>query len=94
MREFSTCDIKYSEYTPCEDRDRSVLFKCDRLIYQKQHCPKRGELLRCLILAPTGYKTMFPWPTSWDAAWFVNVPHKEPMVENAVQKWIRVEDKF
>ncbi|RRT69637.1 hypothetical protein GW17_00026992 [Ensete ventricosum] len=93
--EFTACDAKYSEYTPCEDRDRSLRFDRDRLIYRERHCPEKGELLKCLVPAPAGYRNPFPWPASRDAAWFANVPHKELTVEKAVQNWIRVDgDKF
>ncbi|URE04626.1 hypothetical protein MUK42_21393 [Musa troglodytarum] len=95
VREFPACDVKYSEYTPCEDRDRSLRFDRDRLIYRERHCPTKGELLKCLIPAPPGYRNPFPWPASRETAWFANVPHKELTVEKAVQNWIHVDgDKF
>ncbi|MQL81168.1 hypothetical protein Taro_013618 [Colocasia esculenta] len=95
MQDFPACDIKYSEYTPCEDRDRSLKFPRDRLLYRERHCPDRSELLKCLIPAPPGYRNPFPWPVSRDVAWFANVPHRELSVEKAVQNWIRVEgDRF
>ncbi|KAG1362307.1 putative methyltransferase PMT15 [Cocos nucifera] len=94
-RDFPACDAKYSEYTPCEDVARSLKFPRDRLIYRERHCPAKGEELRCLIPAPAGYRTPFPWPESRGVAWFANVPHKELTVEKAVQNWIRVDgDKF
>ncbi|KAJ7564116.1 hypothetical protein O6H91_02G003000 [Diphasiastrum complanatum] len=89
------CDIKYSEYTPCEDLDRSLKFDRDRLIYRERHCPTKDEKLHCLIPAPPGYKNPFPWPKSRDYAWYANVPHKELTVEKAIQNWIQYEgDKF
>ncbi|KAK3143945.1 hypothetical protein QOZ80_4AG0306960 [Eleusine coracana subsp. coracana] len=93
---FEPCPAKYSEYTPCEDVERSLRFPRDRLIYRERHCPStEAERLRCLVPAPAGYRTPFPWPTSRDVAWFANVPHKELTVEKAVQNWIRVDgDKF
>ncbi|XP_062185329.1 probable methyltransferase PMT15 [Phragmites australis] len=94
-REYEVCPAKYSEYTPCEDVERSLRFPRDRLIYRERHCPSDGERLRCLVPAPKGYRNPFPWPTSRDVAWFANVPHKELTVEKAVQNWIRVDgDKF
>ncbi|KAJ3690358.1 hypothetical protein LUZ61_019522 [Rhynchospora tenuis] len=94
-KHFRPCDVKYSEYTPCEDRDRSLKFPRDRLIYRERHCPAKKELLKCLIPAPPGYRNPFPWPASRGMAWFANVPHKELTVEKAVQNWIRVDgDKF
>ncbi|KAJ1693439.1 hypothetical protein LUZ63_010137 [Rhynchospora breviuscula] len=94
-KRFRPCDVKYSEYTPCEDRDRSLKFPRDRLIYRERHCPAKKELLKCLIPAPPGYRNPFPWPASRGMAWFANVPHKELTVEKAVQNWIRVDgDKF
>lgn len=94
-KKFPACDPKYSEYTPCEDRDRSLKFDRDRLIYRERHCPAKNEIFKCLIPAPAGYRNPFPWPASRGTAWFANVPHKELSVEKAVQNWIRVDgDKF
>ncbi|KAF3788497.1 putative methyltransferase [Nymphaea thermarum] len=90
-RSFPPCDIRYSEYTPCEDRDRSLRFDRERLVYRERHCPERHELLKCRIPAPHGYKLPFQWPESRDWAWFANVPHRELTVEKAVQNWIQVQ---
>ncbi|CAL5025898.1 unnamed protein product [Urochloa decumbens] len=96
QRAYDACPAKYSEYTPCEDVERSLKFSRDRLVYRERHCPASdAERLRCLVPAPKGYRNPFPWPTSRDVAWFANVPHKELTVEKAVQNWIRVDgDKF
>lgn len=92
---YPPCDIKYSEYTPCEDPKRSLKFPRDRLIYRERHCPAKNELLKCRIPAPHGYRNPFKWPLSRDLAWYANVPHKELTVEKAVQNWIRYEgDRF
>ncbi|GER34967.1 S-adenosyl-L-methionine-dependentmethyltransferases superfamily protein [Striga asiatica] len=94
-REYPPCDARYVEYTPCEDQRRSLKFNRDRLIYRERHCPKKGEVLKCRIPAPYGYRTPFRWPESQDLAWYANVPHKELTVEKAVQNWIRFEgDRF
>ncbi|KAF9616890.1 hypothetical protein IFM89_032852 [Coptis chinensis] len=94
-KKFPPCDVKYSEYTPCEDTQRSLKFDRDRLIYRERHCPEREELLKCRVPAPYGYKNPFPWPKSRNYAWYANVPHKHLTVEKAVQNWIRVEgDRF
>ncbi|KAJ4955367.1 hypothetical protein NE237_012150 [Protea cynaroides] len=90
-KHYPACDIKYSEYTPCEDTQRSLKFKRDKLIYRERHCPQRGELLKCRVPAPFGYKNPLQWPMSRDHAWYANVPHKELTVEKAVQNWIRYE---
>ncbi|KAK1304322.1 putative methyltransferase PMT15 [Acorus calamus] len=95
LKSYPPCDIKHSEYTPCEDRERSLKFPREKLVYRERHCPKKGELMKCLVPAPNGYKNPFTWPKSRELAWFANVPHKELTVEKAVQNWIRVEgDKF
>ncbi|XP_062226485.1 probable methyltransferase PMT15 [Phragmites australis] len=95
QRAYEACPAKYSEYTPCEDVERSLRFPRDQLIYRERHCPSDGERLRCLVPAPKGYRNPFPWPTSREVAWFANVPHKELTVEKAVQNWVRVDgDKF
>lgn len=92
---FAPCDMKYSEYTPCEDPVRSLKYDREMLKYRERHCPEKQELLKCLIPAPPGYKNPFLWPKSRDFAWFSNVPHRELSVEKAVQNWIQVDgDKF
>jgi hypothetical protein len=61
------------------------------LKYRERHCPKKEELLLCLIPAPPRYKTPFKWPQSRDYAWYGNIPHRELSIEKAVQNWIQVE---
>eukprot|EP00249_Psilotum_nudum_P020022 c27525_g1_i1 orf=933-2822(+) len=87
------CDLKYSEYTPCEDSLRSLKFERNRLIYRERHCPVKDERLNCLIPAPPGYRNPFPWPKSRQYVWYANVPHKELTVEKAIQNWIQYEGK-
>lgn len=92
-RTYPPCGASYSEYTPCEDRDRSLKYARERLVYRERHCPEKRELLKCLVPAPYGYMNPFAWPASREFAWFPNVPHEELAVEKAVQNWIRVEGK-
>ncbi|TYG44455.1 hypothetical protein E1A91_D11G096600v1 [Gossypium mustelinum] len=93
--QFPPCDPSFSEYTPCEDVQRSLKFDRDMLIYRERHCPEKDELLKCRIPAPYGYKVPFRWPQGREFAWFANVPHKELTVEKKNQNWIKVEgDRF
>ncbi|KAL3619476.1 hypothetical protein CASFOL_037046 [Castilleja foliolosa] len=95
IEKFPACDMSYSEYTPCEDNQRGRRFDRNMLKYRERHCPAKEELLRCLIPAPTSYKSPFKWPQSRDYAWYSNIPHKELSIEKAVQNWIQVEgDRF
>jgi len=89
VRQFPPCDMKYSEYTPCEDPIRGLNFPREMLAYRERHCPGKDELLKCLIPAPPGYKNPIPWPQSRDYAWYANTPHKELTVEKAIQKWVQ-----
>lgn len=91
IKHYPPCHVNYSEYTPCEDTERSLSFKRDRLIYRERHCPEKHDLLKCRIPPPYGYRTPFKWPESRDHAWYVNVPHRELTIEKAVQNWIRYE---
>ncbi|KAL3618674.1 hypothetical protein CASFOL_037493 [Castilleja foliolosa] len=89
------CDPKLSEYTPCQDTERSLKFDREMLAYRERHCPEKGEVLRCRIPAPHGYTTPFRWPESRDKVWYANVPHKHLTVEKAGQNWVRFEgDRF
>ncbi|KAL9303888.1 hypothetical protein ACSQ67_021151 [Phaseolus vulgaris] len=89
------CGWSFSEYTPCEDQNRSLQFPRARLAYRERHCPAAEDVLRCRIPAPYGYKQPLRWPASRDAAWFANAPHKELTVEKKGQNWVRFEgDRF
>ncbi|KAK4770333.1 hypothetical protein SAY87_030865 [Trapa incisa] len=88
---FPACPSNFSEYTPCEDVQRSLRFDRDRLIYRERHCPDESEKLTCRIPAPHGYKVPFRWPESRQKAWFANVPHKELTIEKKKQNWVRFE---
>ncbi|KAI4312854.1 hypothetical protein MLD38_037644 [Melastoma candidum] len=85
------CDMSFSEYTPCQDPVRARKFDREKLKYRERHCPKKEELLNCMIPAPPNYKTPFKWPQSRDYAWYDNIPHKELSIEKAIQNWIQVE---
>lgn len=92
---FESCGSDFVDYTPCQDPVRAHKFPRDKLVYRERHCPADGEMLRCLVPAPRGYKTPFAWPKSRDLAWYANVPHKELTVEKAIQNWIQYEgDRF
>ncbi|CAI8604537.1 unnamed protein product [Vicia faba] len=93
---FPRCTANFTEYTPCEDPQRSLRHERDRLIFRERHCPVKGEEdLKCRVPPPYGYRNPFPWPASRDNAWYANVPHRELTVEKAVQNWIRYDgDRF
>nr|KYP35726.1 hypothetical protein KK1_043223 [Cajanus cajan] len=97
---FKPCDLKYTDYTPCQEQDRAMTFPRENMIYRERHCPAKNEKLHCLIPAPKGYTTPFPWPKSryttpfpWpksrDYAYYANVPYKSLTVEKAVQNWVQ-----
>lgn len=90
-KEFQPCDDKYIDYTPCQDQMRAMTFPRDNMNYRERHCPPEEEKLHCLIAAPKGYATPFPWPKSRDYVPFVNAPYKSLTVEKAVQNWIQYE---
>ncbi|KAH9289255.1 hypothetical protein KI387_033372, partial [Taxus chinensis] len=92
---FKFCDMKYSDYTPCEDIERSNQFDTHMQFFRERRCPQKTELLRCLIPHPPGYRTPFPWPQSRDFAWYANVPHKKLSVLKVHQNWIKFQgDRF
>ncbi|GLT84525.1 hypothetical protein SLE2022_027500 [Rubroshorea leprosula] len=84
------CNVSFSEYTPCEDVQRSLRFDRDMLIYRERHCPEKNEILKCRVPAPFGYKIPFRWPKSREFAWFANVPHEHLTVEKKNQNWVKV----
>lgn len=88
-KEFPPCKAELSEYTPCEDTERSLKFDRRMLKYRERHCPAKEELLKCRIPAPFGYKIPVRWPESRDSVWYANVPHKHLTVEKAGQNWVR-----
>ncbi|KAJ0590492.1 putative S-adenosyl-L-methionine-dependent methyltransferase [Helianthus annuus] len=95
LNRFPPCLYKFSEYTPCQDVDRSLKFDREMLVYRERHCPEKEEVLLCRIPAPYGYRQPFRWPESRDAAWYANVPHKHLTLEKAGQNWVRFKgDRF
>lgn len=86
---FKPCDVKYTDYTPCQEQDRAMKFPRENMIYRERHCPPQDEKLHCLIPAPKGYMTPFEWPKSRDYVHYANVPHKSLTVEKAVQNWVQ-----
>ncbi|KAJ9707103.1 hypothetical protein PVL29_002199 [Vitis rotundifolia] len=86
---FKPCNDKYTDYTPCQEQDRAMKFPRENMIYRERHCPEEEEKLHCLIPAPKGYKTPFPWPKGRDYVHYANVPHKSLTVEKAVQNWVQ-----
>ncbi|KAK9080454.1 hypothetical protein SSX86_000212 [Deinandra increscens subsp. villosa] len=88
---FPPCDDGYIDFTPCHDETRLMNFPQDKMDIRERHCPRDNEKLHCLIPAPKGYVTPFPWPTSRDYVPFANVPQESLTVEKAVRNWIKYE---
>lgn len=88
---FKPCKARYTDYTPCHDQKRAMSFSRDNMIYRERHCPREEEKLHCLIPAPKGYVTPFPWPKSRDYVPYANAPYKSLTVEKAIQNWIQYE---
>ncbi|KAG8374634.1 hypothetical protein BUALT_Bualt10G0016400 [Buddleja alternifolia] len=86
---FKPCDVKYTDYTPCQEQDRAMTFPRENMIYRERHCPPQEEKLHCLIPAPVGYTSPFPWPKSRDYVYYANVPFKSLTVEKANQNWVQ-----
>ncbi|KAF5443316.1 hypothetical protein F2P56_035879, partial [Juglans regia] len=91
LKVFEPCDPRHTDYTPCQDQMRAMTFPRENMIYRERHCPPEQEKLHCLIPAPKGYVTPFPWPKSRDYVPFANAPYKSLTVEKAVQNWIQYE---
>ncbi|XAR56004.1 hypothetical protein NMG60_11036276 [Bertholletia excelsa] len=88
---FKPCDPSYTDYTPCQDQRRAMTFPRENMNYRERHCPPESEKLHCLIPAPKGYVTPFPWPKSRDYVPYANAPYKSLTVEKAIQNWIQYE---
>ncbi|RVW82333.1 hypothetical protein VitviT2T_000950 [Vitis vinifera] len=88
---FKPCRSKYIDYTPCQHQKRAMTFPRENMVYRERHCPAENEKLHCLIPAPEGYVTPFPWPKSRDYVPYANAPYKSLTVEKAVQNWIQYE---
>lgn len=91
VKVFEPCGSKYVDYTPCQDQRTAMQFPRENMIYRERHCPAEKDKLHCLIPAPKGYVTPFPWPKSRDYVPFANAPYKSLTVEKAIQNWIQYE---
>lgn len=85
---FKPCDVQYTDYTPCQEQKRAMTFPRENMIYRERHCPPQEEKLLCLIPAPKGYSTQFPWPKGRDYVHYNNVPFKFLTAEKANQNWV------
>ncbi|CAL4980126.1 unnamed protein product [Urochloa decumbens] len=92
---FPACAASLADHTPCHDQDRAMKFPRKNMVYRERHCPTGAAAgdrrLRCLVPAPAGYVTPFPWPKSRDYVPFANAPYKSLTVEKAVQNWVQYE---
>ncbi|XP_048574146.1 probable methyltransferase PMT2 [Triticum urartu] len=88
---FAPCAAALTDHTPCHDQDRAMKFPRKNMVYRERHCPSDGDRLRCLVPAPPGYVTPFPWPKSRDYVPYANAPYKSLTVEKAVQNWVQYE---
>ncbi|XP_027354046.1 probable methyltransferase PMT2 [Abrus precatorius] len=91
VKHIKPCDDRYIDYTPCHDQARAMTFPRENMNYRERHCPPDEEKLYCLVPAPRGYATPFPWPKSRDYVPYANAPYKSLTVEKAVQNWIQYE---
>ncbi|WOK97592.1 putative methyltransferase PMT2 [Canna indica] len=91
VKTYNACHDRYTDYTPCQDQKRAMTFPRDNMIYRERHCPPDEEKLYCLVPAPKGYVSPFPWPKSRDYVPYANVPYKSLTVEKAVQNWVQYE---
>nr|AAT38682.2 Methyltransferase family protein, putative [Solanum demissum]AAT38802.2 Methyltransferase family protein, putative [Solanum demissum] len=94
VEELKPCDPQYTDYTPCQDQKRAMTFPRENMNYRERHCPPQEEKLHCLIPAPKGYVTPFPWPKSRDYVPYANAPYKSLTVEKAIQNWVQYEGNF
>lgn len=85
---YKPCDVKYTDYTPCQEQKRAMNFPRENMIYRERHCPLQEEKLKCLIPAPKGYMIQFPWPKGRDYVHYANVPYKTLTYEKAGQHWV------
>ncbi|CAA0833074.1 Probable methyltransferase PMT2 [Striga hermonthica] len=88
---YKPCSPKYTDYTPCQDQRRAMKLSRANMVYRERHCPPKEKRLRCLIPAPDGYVSPFPWPKSRDYVPYANVPYKSLTVEKAIQNWVQYE---
>ncbi|CAL0331221.1 unnamed protein product [Lupinus luteus] len=88
---FKPCHARYTDYTPCQDQRRAMAFPRENMNYRERHCPQEEKKLHCLIPAPKGYVTPFPWPKSRDYVPYANAPYKSLTVEKAIQNWVQYE---
>ncbi|KAF9591074.1 hypothetical protein IFM89_001284 [Coptis chinensis] len=91
VKVFDPCPAKYVDYTPCQNNKRAMKLPRENMIYRERHCPTENDRLHCLVPAPKGYVTPFPWPKSRDYVPYANAPYKSLTVEKAIQNWIQYE---
>lgn len=85
-----------ADFIPCLDNAKAIkqLQSRRHMEHRERHCPAKGDLPRCLLPLPDGYRSHIVWPKSRDTIWLKNVPHTKLVEYKKSQNWVRISGKL
>ncbi|CAI5504338.1 unnamed protein product [Closterium sp. Naga37s-1] len=88
-----SCGGNRTDWVPCLDNEKAIkaLRTNKHYEHRERHCPLPGEMEKCLVPLPEGYKAHVPWPESRDQVWYNNVPHPGLASYKKDQNWVAME---
>ncbi|CAI7902371.1 unnamed protein product, partial [Closterium sp. NIES-54] len=88
-----SCGGNRTDWVPCLDNEKAIkaLKTNKHYEHRERHCPLPGEMEKCLVPLPKGYKAHVPWPESRDQVWYNNVPHPGLASYKKDQNWVAME---
>ncbi|CAI5959690.1 unnamed protein product [Closterium sp. NIES-65] len=88
-----SCGGNRTDWVPCLDNEKAIkaLRTNKHYEHRERHCPLPGEMEKCLVPLPKGYKAHVPWPESRDQVWYDNVPHPGLASYKKDQNWVAME---
>ncbi|CAI5465866.1 unnamed protein product [Closterium sp. Yama58-4] len=88
-----SCGGNRTDWVPCLDNEKAIraLRTNKHYEHRERHCPLPGEMEKCLVPLPKGYKAHVPWPESRDQVWYNNVPHPGLASYKKDQNWVAME---
>ncbi|CAI5474788.1 unnamed protein product [Closterium sp. Yama58-4] len=88
-----SCGGNRTDWVPCLDNEKAIkaLRTNKHYEHRERHCLLPGEMEKCLVPLPKGYKAHVPWPESRDQVWYNNVPHPGLASYKKDQNWVAME---
>lgn len=72
IEKYKVCETSKVDYIPCLDNEDAIkMFNgSEKGEKYERHCPRKDQMLECVVPRPEGYQRSIPWPQSRDEVSF------------------------